>query len=218
MNAKFTFVALCLALVSCFTTGVNAATTSMTFQPNPVDLNDLDHHDVYAWRIDNIDLTNVSLTGASITFKNIENWDSNPNMLFVWLLDTAIHPGVATTEDVDANQAPVTDIADAFLGSLPTLLSSSTAKTKLFQKSFTTSPQTYTYNFTAAQLTTLQNYIANGHDIALGFDPDCHFFNDGISFTMTMTPVPEIAPAIPAFCLIILAIGLDIRRRGRSAG
>lgn len=213
---RFLLGITCAAAFACLATGSRAAVTTMDFQPTPVDLNDLDHHLVYTWRIDNINLTNVSITGASMTFTNIANWDSNPNMLFVWLLDTAIGSGVRTVQDVDASQAPVTDIADAFLGSLPTLLNGSTAKTKLFQHSFTTTPTTWTYNFSASELLALQTYINNGHDIAFGLDPDCHFFNDGVKFTLTLTPVPEMASAIPALCLIALATAFEIRRRRRA--
>ena len=207
----------CAAAFACLATGSRAATTTMDFQPNPVDLNDLDHHDVYTWRIDNLNLSNVSVTSATLTFTNIANWDSNPNMLFVWLLDTAIGSGVRTTQDVNASQAPVTDISDFFTNaSLSPLVASGTAKTKLFQHSFTTTPTTWTYTFDANELAALQNYINNGHDIAFGFDPDCHFFNDGIKFTMTLTPVPEMASAIPALCLVLLATAFEVRRRRRT--
>lgn len=207
----------CAAVFACLATGASAATTTMSFEPNPVDLNDLDHHDVYTWRIDNINLSNVSITSATLTFTNIANWDSNPNMLFAWLLDTASGSGVRTTQDVDANQAPVTDISDFFTkASLSPLVASGTPKINLFQHSFTATPTTWTYTFDATELAALQNYINSGHDIAFGFDPDCHYFNDGIKFTMTLTPVPEMASAIPALCLILLATAFEVRRRRRT--
>src|SRR3979409_339279 len=70
---------------------VTAAATSqaLTYTPNPIDLNDLDHHMVYTWRIDNISLANVAISSASLTFTNIANWDSNANVLHIHLLDTA---------------------------------------------------------------------------------------------------------------------------------
>jgi len=34
----------------------------------------------------------------------------------------------------------------------------------------------------------LSAYFLNGSDIAFGFDPDCHFWNDGIAFSFTTTP------------------------------
>ena len=59
---------LCAAAFACLATGSRAATTTMSFQPNPVDLNDLDHHYSDSWRIDNLNLSNVSITSATLTF------------------------------------------------------------------------------------------------------------------------------------------------------
>jgi hypothetical protein len=212
-SSRILFIALCAA--GCLAAGsARAALAPMTFTPNPADLNDLDHHLVYTWRIDNINLNNISVTGATLTFKNIANWDSNPNMLFVWLLDTAVNSGVATVQDVDPSQVPVTSIVDAFLSPI-SLVSAGTAKTKLFQQSFTTTGHDFTYTFTAAQLQALTDYINSGHDIAFGFDPDCHFFNDGIIFTMNVVPIPEVANILPIACLLAGALALEIRRRRR---
>lgn len=57
------------------------------------------------------------------------------------------------------------------------------------------------YNFDANQLTTLLGYFSSKNSLAttrnnyatfgLGFDPDCHYFNDGITFTLQTAPVPE---------------------------
>jgi len=215
---RFLLGILCATAFACLATGSNAATTTMTFQPNPSDLNDLDHHYADSWRIDNLNLSNVTITSAKLTFTNIANWDSTANMLFVYLMDTAAHAGVTTFQDHPLNESPIGDITDHFANGavIPSLISASTLKTKLFQQSFTTTPTTFTFNFTAAELITLQNYINNNHDIAFGFDPECHFFNDGITFSMTLTPVPEMASAIPALCLVILATAFEIRRRRRA--
>jgi hypothetical protein len=157
---------------------------------------DLDHHMAYAWRIGGVDLTGKSITSATLTFKNIKNWDGNPNMLFVHLLDTAKAAGVSSFQDAPLSQAPVTDINDDFAGTRylnNPLVARGTANTFLTQQSFSTTGRDFVYTFTADQLKVLSAYFLNGSDIAFGFDPDCHFWNDGIAFTFTTTPntVPE---------------------------
>ncbi len=79
---------------------------------------DLDHHEAYTWRIDNVNLSGKTITGATLTFTNISNWDSNPNMLFIHLLDSAKNAGVASFQDAPANEVPVTSIFDNFAGTL----------------------------------------------------------------------------------------------------
>jgi PEP-CTERM motif len=157
----------------------------------------LDHHDAYTWRIGDVDLTGKSITSATLTFRNIRNWDSNPNMLFIHLLDTAKNAGVASFQDAPANQIPVTDINDDFAGQRylnNPLVASGTANTFLTQQEFSTTGRDFVYTFTADQLQVLSAYFLNGSDIAFGFDPDCHFWNDGIAFSFTTcptTPTPE---------------------------
>ena len=180
-------------------TATSIASAAMTsFQPNPVDLNDLDHHEVYTWRINNINLGSETITGASISIKSIANWDSNPNTLFIHLLDTAKQSGVRSFVDDPSNASPVpvSQIIDDFANPRyhnqgAWLVANGTADTFLTSRSFTTTPTDYVYTFTANQLNALNGYVANGKDIALGFDPDCHFDNNGVTFKITTAAVPE---------------------------
>lgn len=214
--SRFLLLALCATLCLVATP---ARATLMSFSPTPSDLYDLDHHYSYTWRLDNINLNNVTITSATLTFANIANWDSNPNMLFVYLMDTAVGSGVQSLQDHNLNEAPVSPIIDHFANGFnsPSLVLSSTAKQKLFQQSFTTTPTTFTYTFTAAQLTLLMNYINNGNNVAFGFDAECHFFNDGITFTMNVVPIPEVASLLPVGLLVAIATALEIRRRRRAS-
>jgi hypothetical protein len=189
---------VCFAALVVLSLPAAASADTLTFAPTPVDLNDLDHHKVYTWRVSGVDLKGQVITGAKLKFKNIANWDRNPNRLFVHLLDTAKNSGVRSFTDDPTNSVPVTDIRDDFVdpryhSRSDWLVASGTGDVKLFDRSFTMTPENYNYLFTSSQLQALTNFILNGGNFALGFDPDCHFFNDGISFEIytANAPVPE---------------------------
>jgi hypothetical protein len=195
---------------------------SYTYTPNPADLGDLDHHSAYTWRIDNIkSLTGGPICAASLTFNNIANWDSSPNMLFIHLFDTAKNAGVKSYFDAQGFPVPddqiIDNFAPAMLASNP-LIANGTGNTFLTNVSFTTTPTTFTYNFTAAQLLVLQQYITNGKNIAFGFDPDCHFWNTGITFTIKTgilpvpVPVPDTGSTMIFLALALLALAWTQRK------
>ncbi|HSP64449.1 MAG TPA: hypothetical protein VLQ90_15775 [Pyrinomonadaceae bacterium] len=199
-----------------------ANASMVSFTPSPVDLNDLDHHMVYTWRIDNINLNGGTVSGATLSFANIANWDGNANVLHMWLLDSAKSAGVASFVDDKTNSSPVTDLTDDFLNarfhSDPAwLVANGTAQTFLADKSFGTTGSNYSINFTPAELATLQQYINSGKDIAFGIDPDCHFFNDGVTFSMNITPVPEMNALFPLVGLIAAIGSTHLLRRRRMA-
>ncbi len=196
----------------------------LTFTPSPVDLNDLDHHMVYTWKVSNVNIPQgQQITGARITFTNIANWDNNPNKLYVHLLDNARFSGVAGfVDDPNSNNTSVSMIDDfvdpRYHSQSNWLVASGTADTLLnTYVNLPTTPQTLIYNFSASELTALFNYVSNGGNFALGFDPDCHFFNDGIKFEIftsnSPTPTPE--PATIALLGTGLA-GLYARRRKKA--
>lgn len=184
---------------------------------------ELDHHYAYTWRINNVDLTNKTLTGATLTFHHISNWDTNPNILFINLLDTAKNAGVNRFQDASFNEAPVpqsdfkNEFDDQHIGNNP-LVAPGTAHTLLTSHSFTTTPVDFVYTFTADQLKILSAYFLNGKEIAFGFDPDCHFWNNGITFSIQTTNSPTPTPEPTTMALLGTGLaGLYYRRRRSKA-
>jgi hypothetical protein len=119
-------------------------------------------------------------------------------------------------QDVNANQSPVTDISDYFnsnndlirIGNTNSFYGNTGLTSQSFDDSlppnfnayplaagwaYNAATQTYTYTFTAAQLQTFGAYFLNDGIFAFGLDSDCHFWNDGIKFTVKTdnAPIPE---------------------------
>jgi hypothetical protein len=209
--------AVAAALMLFFAISVQATVTTLSFQPNPVDLNDLDHHMAYTWQIDNISLGCQAITSATLSITNISNWDSNPNVLH--LLDTAISPGAASFVDDPTGSVPMTDLTDDFISSRyhsdPNwLVKAGTSDTILADPSFAATGVNYTLTFTSSHA--LSTNVANGNDIAPGLDSDGHFFNDGVQFTMNFAPVPEMAALYPIIGLLAAVALTEVLRRRRS--
>ena len=192
--------------IACFTvvlvvslaySGAVGATYSLV--PPDRDLDDLDHRKYYTWGVDRPwDLVHDEMfedaVGATLSFSQIRNWNSKPNVLYIHLLDDA-PKGITTGTD---NQGG----GDYFAGQGVVL------KVYVNLPSY---PQNLTYTFTDPEVDALNLYAADGL-FGLGFDPDCHFYNCGVELEIetALTPVPK--PAMLAL-LGPAAVGVLLRRR-----
>jgi hypothetical protein len=183
-------------------------TTTYIYTPNNVSSNesqigDLDHSYYYTWGMNlGIDLTKVSITAASITFKNIQNWDTNSYTLWVHLLQHDVSSSSKVLGGVRSYYDGVNgdgNTNDEF-ASNGVLLKKYTSGIPYSNQS----PATVTYDFIASDLASLNTYaaVATAGIIGLGFDPDCHFWNDGVSFSITTTPTRADAVPEPATMLL----------------
>lgn len=174
-----------------------------TLQPPPSpdhDLWDLDHYKYYAWKITPSELNLSSgeiITGASLFFDNIENYNDQPNTLYISLLsgdDLSFGGDIFIgTDDAGAGDAVLADfdgVPMITFVDLPDV------------------PQDLTYNFSTSDIMTLNDYASDGV-FGIGFDPDCHYWNDGI--TLTVETIPE-----PATLLLLGLGALVLKRRKRN--
>jgi len=129
---------------------------------------DLDHHNAYTWRLSSVAVpAGHTITGATLTFRNIANWDTNANTLFVHMLDnsrtftsasgnrSATVSNVTSIVDATGSPVPVGQIQDYFAGDDSALVAAGTGDTFLFSRSFNMVGQAgyiasnFTHTFTA---------------------------------------------------------------------
>jgi hypothetical protein len=195
-------MALLLTCGSAFATVVPTGTdvqffgNGAQFTPVPSDLYDLDHSYAYSWGFNYSIPQGQYIDTASITFNQISDWTNEPNVLYVSLLQNAVN-GVGTYYDGE--------LSGNFFGS-------TLGAQQLTQyDNMGTTPFDLKYDFTPTQLTALNAALVDGN-AGLGFDPDCHYYNQGIKMNITTRVVPE-----PISCVLFVVgsgvFGLAARRR-----
>ena len=131
--------------------------------------------------------------GASLLFNKIQNWGNAPNILYVNMLDRArsgLWEGVDHKAPGNMFAHQGSKIVD--LVNLPPW------------------PQDIGYHFNEQQIEKLKEYSADGN-FGFGLDPDCHYFNDGVTLEIYTAPAPEfIALMLLSDALVALIL---IRRR-----
>ena len=152
----------------------------ISYSPSPGDMYDLDHAYYYTWGIDlgfNSTDPGYEIQAAELVFSNIRNWDANPNILFLHLLESA---PAGLQRDRDNQGAYDYSFDDAFAGQgmlLGEWINNPAGE-----------PVDLVFTFEGATLALLNDYAEDGN-IGFGLDPDCHFWNDGIKF-IAVVPAP----------------------------
>ncbi len=140
-------------------------------------IGEMDHTRVYFWGFDAAQTDEGSeLAAATLTFDRIRNWNDEGNVLRVHLLDGAAS-GVSSIAD---NGVGGDYFGHRYAGSNRHLVT---------YRNLSTSPSNLVYEFSPDDLALLKSYLADGQ-AAVGLDPDCHFYDDGVALTLTYTPEP----------------------------
>lgn len=160
---------LVVALVGLTAASISASEV-FTFTQDPGDLEDLDHFKWYTWGIDVTVLEGRFIEEVELRFENISNWDDETNVLYIHLLDDA-DMGVSIGDD---NQDP----ADHFDGMGPLIAAweDENGADTVENLSFFLSQLDLIYE--------AQVFVLDGV-LGVAFDPDCHFYNDGVSLIIT---------------------------------
>jgi len=175
----------------------SASLGDIILQPSDRDMDDLEHGYAYTWGIQQTIPSNAEVKAASLFFDNIRDWTTEPNVLYIHLLDSAPLGIRKLTDNGSGDYFDGQGTVLTVYNNLP-----ATAQDKL-------------YVFSNAQVDILNDYLADG-TVGLALDPDCHFFNDGVKLTLTLrtsgiSSVPE--PATMAF--LTVGGGLMLFRRAR---
>lgn len=183
-----------LAFTILLTLSALSQAASFTFEPADKDLYDLDHYDAVSWGIALNIPSDQRITNATLEIKNIYDWtQENNDILQIRLLDAA-PLGVKTYYD---NQA-----TGDYFGNQGVAVGTWTDP-------MGGKARGVNLKFDFAQLglvDDLTNYVKNDGKIALTFDPDCHYFNDGVKFTVHTEAVPE--PATMSVLGLSALVGL----------
>jgi hypothetical protein len=203
-------VILILALTSVL---VSAAEANYTFQPSVPDLDDLDHYYYYIWEVNWSLPENEIISGANLFIEDINDWKvETDDILNMRLLSKN------NIDDAVSDLSMLTLYSDIFrgqddCGGGDNLSAYGDLLATYTDTEAVPGPEDFSYTFTGTQISLLSGYVTNDGVFGIGFDPDCHYWNNGI----TLTIETNVIPAPSAIVLGSIGVGLASWLRRRRA-
>lgn len=174
---KKAFLKTMAALVILGTMSAVSHAAVYTYTPLWSNLDNLDHGYAYTWAM-TLNLAPYEyITEAELTFKNIYDWVAeDSDRLYTSLLDNSQYfacnyDGESVGNYYAGQGVAVATWTDPMGGSA---------------RNF---DLVYTFS-SLGLINTLSQYIADNGRFGLGIDPDCHYYNSGVTFKVT-TAIPE---------------------------
>ncbi|MBF0522922.1 MAG: PEP-CTERM sorting domain-containing protein [Candidatus Omnitrophica bacterium] len=167
-----------------------AFATIYELTPRQANLFDLDHYNYYLWGINWKPVTGETVKNITLKIDDINNWNNKKNVLYIDLLDK-VSPGLIVKRDTPSSGDGVARWAkNKHISDI--LLDTYTDKDGGPRGHV----EDYSCLFSKSEIDRFNLFDADGN-FGFGFDPDCHYWNKGVSLRVeTTNAIPEPASVI----------------------
>ena len=209
---------ICLTLTVCC---MSSFASEISLNPPLSDLGDFDHSRAYLWAIDlnSYIPSGEDLVGVQLFIDNIQNWQEPENdILRINLLDlnTPANPGIRNQVGIYTDNENPSDFFGS-AGSFETWAWTNTSAVGTYtdtNDSYYWSTYYHRWIHTAVpedlfwdlDISTINSFSSNNGWIGIGFDPDCHYYNDGVMLKLTTIPTQHQVPEPGSLTLMLLGI------------